>query len=166
MLNIDNMKRRLDTEVAHLIEAGAKVIGNDSRGEYVLTGPAYTLGYTLNKKWTGYDFAINKKLTGGIPVGLSEDTDNYDLHYDEKVSEEIFENMIRLLGQLLSGDISYGVLKRGAFIAVKLDQGEGYRVKIYKPFRIFKWTPFIDIDSEIWSLETLKQYHGTSILIK
>ena len=149
MLEIDDkdMFRQVVEEVEkHPTSNVYKEIDQDS-GELILRTKNYQLKVLINKKWVGYDFTLEKKLTGGISQGSSIDTDLYPLAYDAESTKDVFQEILTFIDALLTNRLFYGFINKKAVFARPTGDRE-YKVT-YIPKRRF----FATITQEVWPSE-------------
>ena len=146
MLKIDDkdMFRQVVEEVEkHPTSNVYKEIDQDS-GELILRTKNYQLKVLINKKWVGYDFMLDKKLTGGISQGSSIDTDLYPLAYDAENTKDVFQETLTFVDELLTNRLFYGIINKKAVFARPTGDRE-YKIT-YIPKRRF----FATVIQEIW----------------
>jgi hypothetical protein len=130
---------------------GVDVKINGVLGELILATKKYKLEVLVNRKWIGYDFLLNKELTGGIAQGSSVDTDLYALNKDIEFTKKIFEETRYFVNALLSNKLYYGVIDRKAVFA-KPAQNNSYALT-FAPRRRF----LAIIRQEVWPANKVKQ---------
>lgn len=153
-INTVTMFEEVLAEIMKFAPKNIDVQVNDGDGEVNLSTNKYQLRITINDKWVGYDFMLDKSFTDGASMGSAADTDLYALDYDVKFTKKIFEELHFFLDSLLSNKLYYGFIDGRAVFAEPINQTE-YSVTV-APKRRF----FVSISSQVWPMaKVLKNPH-------
>lgn len=175
MLSVNEMKKKVLEAASGYDTSHINIVSDNDLIK--LTTSGYKLEITINKKWVGYDFEISKKLTEGVPIGTSLDTDLYPLDYNDEVTSDIFENVVEFVHDLLGDNLYYGKMgKKWVFArpshqvdktawAGKHSSEIGEYILTFYPKGLFGKGIFTTIKKESWSEDRVKKENNLQQLI-
>lgn len=139
MLKIDIPAFR--EEIVGIVEANhEKVTSLEAADDYSIftfCGKNYACEVTLNEKWIGVDLDIDT-LDGMVGCAYQVDTDLYALDYDEKVTIEIYDEVVNVVKALFAGKVFYTSNEKFSYTAVENADG-AYTVNYWERKKFLFW---------------------------
>jgi len=129
-------------EIVGIIEANRKKVTSleaaDDYSIFTFCGKNYACEVTLNEKWIGIDLYIDTQ-DGMVGCGYQVDTDLYALDHDEKVTLEIYDEVVSVVKALFTGKVFYTSNKKFSYTAVENTDGT-YTVNYCERKKILLWS--------------------------
>lgn len=129
-------------EVVEVIEANRKKVTSfeaaDDYSIFTFCGKNYACEITLDNKWIGIDLEIDTpdQMVG---CGYELDTDLYPLDFDEKVTLEIYEDLLLIVKALFAGKVYYTSNEKFSYTAIE-NNDETYKVKYWRRKKFLFWS--------------------------
>ena len=129
MIEIKELQKKIETSLeAQNVKYSIET--NDEENKYTIDSCDAFFEATIGPKWIGYSLEIKEHVLG-VPVGDTNDSDNYPLNYDEGVTKEIADELYVCLRALINGEIFVKGGEELVLFGRPLASGE-YRLKITK----------------------------------
>lgn len=129
-------------EVMAIIEANRKKVTSleaaDDNSIFTFCGKNYACEITLNEKWIGIDLGIDTP-DNNVGCGYESDTDLYALDFDEKVTLEIYDDLLSTVKAIFAGKVYLTSNEKFSYTAIENEKGT-YKVRYWERKKFLFWS--------------------------